>query len=560
MTAESIDLNVIPPGAQVLSLEPLLIVVDHAVSPVECDHLKLLASEHMKKAGVVLDDGYGTSAGRTGSHAWLRYRDDPTVAAIGERIAQLVGLPLANAEALQVLHYGHPQAYRAHYDAFTLGTRRGQRAAKWGGQRLATALVYLNDVAEGGETEFPRLNAKVAPKPGRLVIFHNTTSDIRKAHPDSLHAGCPVIKGEKWAFNMWFRHKPISEEYAAEESLPAVAFSLSKPSEAPRSSEVLSVNHLAESADPAVASKADRTCIWVHSNRAETLWQHAASAVEIELSPPATHALWVTDWDTFDGTAPPAAPKDRDYQLLTQVERKALFGLADRARLRAAMERANLSHLTLKAFSNYADARAHCEGEHGLWFTQNRTGFGAKNSECLSFQDLHERSERGAPIPEHWLLRALPTELAHHDRGRIQTRSFIVLHRGQCYRLRPAIAHTRSTDSAREFYTDWLTGKSGQLMPLSALGSSAIDDSIRTLQIALKPLFNDLLPLADENHFVILSIDSVLLSAGRSQLLELSPFPFLPQQGAIATGVIEHMLADLLRLKLGLATTSVEVL
>jgi len=26
-----------------------------------------------------------------------------------------------------------------------------------------------------------------------------------KVHPDSLHAGRPVTKGEKFAFNLWFR-------------------------------------------------------------------------------------------------------------------------------------------------------------------------------------------------------------------------------------------------------------------------------------------------------------------------------------------------------------------
>ena len=35
---------------------------------------------------------------------------------------------------------------------------------KYGGQRLWTALCYLNDVEEGGETRFTKLNIAVKPK------------------------------------------------------------------------------------------------------------------------------------------------------------------------------------------------------------------------------------------------------------------------------------------------------------------------------------------------------------------------------------------------------------
>ena len=29
----------------------------------------------------------------------------------------------------------------------------------------------------------------------------------RSLHPDSLHAGKPVLAGEKWAANLWFRER-----------------------------------------------------------------------------------------------------------------------------------------------------------------------------------------------------------------------------------------------------------------------------------------------------------------------------------------------------------------
>ena len=74
-----------------------------------------------------------------------------------------------------------------------------------GGQRLVTCLVYLNHVEAGGYTRFPILDRNIAPAVGKLLIFHNTFENSTMLHPHSLHEGSPVVKGEKYAFNLWFR-------------------------------------------------------------------------------------------------------------------------------------------------------------------------------------------------------------------------------------------------------------------------------------------------------------------------------------------------------------------
>jgi len=50
----------------------------------------------------------------------------------------------------------------------------------------------------------------VTAKKGDVVVFHNTLPEAPapkhpKIHPKSLHAGMPVLKGEKWMVNLWFR-------------------------------------------------------------------------------------------------------------------------------------------------------------------------------------------------------------------------------------------------------------------------------------------------------------------------------------------------------------------
>ena len=62
----------------------------------------------------------------------------------------------------------------------------------------------MNDVEEGGATEFRDLNISIPPKK-ELVGLENILPGTTKVHPASLHAGRPVTKGEKYAFNLWFR-------------------------------------------------------------------------------------------------------------------------------------------------------------------------------------------------------------------------------------------------------------------------------------------------------------------------------------------------------------------
>tara|TARA_B100001939_G_C16694608_1_gene510194 strand:+ start:89 stop:685 length:597 start_codon:yes stop_codon:yes gene_type:complete len=55
--------------------------------------------------------------------------------------------------------------------------------------------IYLNDVEEGGETEFLHFSKRVKPKTGRIVIWP-------AAFP-YLHRGNPPLSGEKYIITSW---------------------------------------------------------------------------------------------------------------------------------------------------------------------------------------------------------------------------------------------------------------------------------------------------------------------------------------------------------------------
>ncbi len=171
-----------------------------------------LAKSKMKRATVSSDKVGVESQGRTGDNCWLAHEQSPPLLGLAQRISEIVGINLINAESFQVIHYDESQEYAAHFDGWDGSTDRGVRCMQRGGQRLVTCLIYLNNVDEGGGTGFPKLDVEVSAKLGRMVIFHNCYSGTNQRHPDSLHRGSTVIKGEKWAMNLWFRESSYQRQ------------------------------------------------------------------------------------------------------------------------------------------------------------------------------------------------------------------------------------------------------------------------------------------------------------------------------------------------------------
>jgi prolyl 4-hydroxylase len=192
--------------------DPLVQVIDDFVTEAERHHIIHLAADRLDTALVSAVGDATTSDGRTGRVGWVKHDETAIVHGLVERVCDLVGIPIGHAESLQVVHYGKTQEYRPHFDAYDMNTEKGRQRTKKGGQRIMTALMYLNDVEEGGGTIFPTLHLEVEAKPGRIVIFHNladhTLADFTR-HPKSLHGGSPVDAGQKWACNLWFRAAPI---------------------------------------------------------------------------------------------------------------------------------------------------------------------------------------------------------------------------------------------------------------------------------------------------------------------------------------------------------------
>ncbi|QDZ93151.1 2OG-Fe(II) oxygenase [Shewanella decolorationis] len=134
--------------------------------------------------------------------------DNLAMACIERVIAKFAGVKLAFAEPIVVLRYEPGQFYQWHYDAIHAYTAEIQAELERFGQRFKTAILYLNDDFEGGETEFKAPYIQVKPETATILVFDNT-DQAGKPIPSSLHRGCEVTAGQKWVCTQWFRDKPF---------------------------------------------------------------------------------------------------------------------------------------------------------------------------------------------------------------------------------------------------------------------------------------------------------------------------------------------------------------
>ena len=185
----------IPKGIK-LSDDPEVVQFTQLLTSAECRYLMEATGNQFEPSMVynsnrqLVRDEIRTSDGST-IHWQI---EDPAVVALNRRIATVSGSRYESGEPLALLRYSPGQEYRPHFD-FVKGAEN---------RRLMTALIYLNDDYEGGETAFVRTGLKVKGKTGDVILFHNAGSD-GGPNPLSEHAGLPITKGVKFLATRWIR-------------------------------------------------------------------------------------------------------------------------------------------------------------------------------------------------------------------------------------------------------------------------------------------------------------------------------------------------------------------
>lgn len=188
--------------------QPSLVVLDDVLSEAECEQLIAAARPRLRPSTIV-DPTTGQdsqSATRSSEGMFFRLAENALVERLDQRLSALMQLPLEHGEGLQVLRYPVGAQSTPHYD-FLMPTSDANRASlARSGQRVSTLIVYLNAVERGGETVFPESGLEVAPRRGSALYFEYCNAD-GQLDAQSLHAGAPVVAGEKWIVTKWMRQR-----------------------------------------------------------------------------------------------------------------------------------------------------------------------------------------------------------------------------------------------------------------------------------------------------------------------------------------------------------------
>lgn len=188
--------------------KPQVILLGNVLSDDECDAIIAHCGARYTRSTVTAEaDGASVvHEGRTSEMAFIQRGETEVAERIDRRLAALAHWSPECSEPFQLQKYGKTQEYRPHYDWLDPDSAGHRAHLARGGQRLATFVLYLCDVEQGGGTVFPHLGLEVFPKKGSALWFLNTDAN-HQPDPQTLHGGAPVVSGTKIIANKWLRQE-----------------------------------------------------------------------------------------------------------------------------------------------------------------------------------------------------------------------------------------------------------------------------------------------------------------------------------------------------------------
>ncbi|NXT43924.1 P4HA3 hydroxylase, partial [Pelecanoides urinatrix] len=191
-----------PAKKEVVWIRPYVALYHDFISDAEAETIKGLAGPWLQRSVVASGEKQQKAEYRISKSAWLKDTADPVVRALEQRIAAVTGLDLRPpyAEYLQVVNYGLGGHYEPHFDHAT--SRKSPLYRMKSGNRIATVMIYLSTVEAGGSTAFIYANFSVPVVKNAALFWWNLRRN-GDGDGDTLHAGCPVLAGDKWVANKW---------------------------------------------------------------------------------------------------------------------------------------------------------------------------------------------------------------------------------------------------------------------------------------------------------------------------------------------------------------------
>ncbi|KAK9521083.1 hypothetical protein VZT92_020920 [Zoarces viviparus] len=196
------QLLLLPVRREVLSLQPYVVLYHNFITDTEAEDIKRTSHPGLKRSVVAAGENQATAEYRISKSAWLKDSAHSTVGKLDHKISMLTGLNVKHpfGEHLQVVNYGIGGHYEPHFDHATSPSSPVFKLKT--GNRVATFMIYLSSVEAGGSTAFIYANFSV-PVVEKAAIFWWNLHRNGQGDADTLHAGCPVLIGDKWVANKW---------------------------------------------------------------------------------------------------------------------------------------------------------------------------------------------------------------------------------------------------------------------------------------------------------------------------------------------------------------------
>ena len=178
-----------------------LFTAENFLLPDECEELIEIIRTNLRPSEIS-HDGSADSSFRTSRTCDLVHGEE-AVRKLDERICGAMGIEPKFAEPSQGQYYETTQEFKPHTDYFE-HYELEKHSTPTLGQRTWTFMIYLNDVEEGGHTDFVNVGLSIPPKRGMAVLWNNLKADGTPNY-DTLHHGTPVKRGHKAIITKWFR-------------------------------------------------------------------------------------------------------------------------------------------------------------------------------------------------------------------------------------------------------------------------------------------------------------------------------------------------------------------
>jgi prolyl 4-hydroxylase len=175
----------------------------------DAEYLIELATPHIVRSQIVKgQDEICEDEYRTSSDCKIPL-EDPVIKKLCDKIVNITKIPIENFERPRFVSYEKGQYYREHHDCIPKDVYPVEYEN--GGHRWITALLYLSDGYEGGETNFTKINQKMKGEFGKMILFPNLNQD-KTPHVLAFHEGCEVTEGRKYILNLWIREREHDSE------------------------------------------------------------------------------------------------------------------------------------------------------------------------------------------------------------------------------------------------------------------------------------------------------------------------------------------------------------